>query len=136
MPDVDLARATDMITGMVSPSERRTGPDRRKAPRGGRRPHDRDGFTPLVLVVGGGREPQRESETILRECRFAVAPAVDVPEALRVVDAVHPDLIVAQAEDAARLKGAGVPVVEYTTDDPSGAELVARVRQAIRGRRS
>jgi len=135
MPGVDLAQATDMITGMVTPSERRTGPDRRRAPRGGRRPQDRDGFTPLVLVVGDGRDPQRESETILRECRFAVAPAVDVPEALRIVDAVHPDLIVAQAADAPRLKSAGVPVVEYTTDDPSGAELVVRVRQAIRGRR-
>ena len=130
-----MTQATDMIPGMASPSERRTQPDRRKASRGGRRPHDRDGFTPLVLVVGSGREPQRESETILRECRFAVAPAVDVPEALRVVDAVHPDLIVAQAEDAPRLKGAGIPVVEYTIEDASGAELVARLRQAIRGRR-
>lgn len=88
-----------------------------------------------MLVVGDGRAPQRESETILRECRFAVAPAVDVPEALRVVDAVHPDLIVAPAEDAPRLKGSGVPVVEYTIDDPSGADLVARLREAIRGRR-
>lgn len=88
-----------------------------------------------MLVVGNGREPQRESETILRECRFAVAPAVDVPEALRVVEAVHPDLIVAQAEDAPRLKGTGVPVVEYKADDASGADLVARLRQAIRGRR-
>lgn len=135
MPGVDLARATDMITGMVSPSERRSTPDRRKAPRGGRRPQDRDGFTPLVLVVGNGRDPQRESETILRECRFAVAPAADVPEALRVVDAVHPDLIVATAEDAPRLKASGVPVVEYAAEDPSGSELVARLRQAIRGRR-
>jgi hypothetical protein len=124
-----------MITGMASPSERRTQPDRRKAPRGGRRPDDRDGFTPLVLVVGDGREPQHESETILRECRFAVAPAVDVPEALRVVDAVHPDLIVAPAGDAPRLKGTGVPVVEYSPDDPSGTQLVARLREAIRSRR-
>ncbi|HEY0876109.1 MAG TPA: hypothetical protein VGD94_21715 [Vicinamibacterales bacterium] len=120
---------------MASTSERRIGPDRRKAPRGGRRPGDREGFTPLVLVVGDGRDPQRESEAILRECRFAVAPAVDVPEALRVVDAVHPDLIVAQAQDAPRLRQSGLPVVEYTGDDPSDGDLIERLRRAIRARR-
>jgi len=124
-----------MITAMTSLTERRTQPDRRKAPRGGRRAYDQEGFAPLVLVVGDGRNPQHESERILRECRFAVAPAANVPEALRVVDAVHPDLIVAQPEDAPRLKGSGVPVVEYTPGDPSRADLIDRLRQAIRAGR-
>jgi hypothetical protein len=124
-----------MITGMPIPSERRTLPDRRKAHRGGRRPYDRPGYTPLVLVVGDGRDPQRESETILRECRFAVAPAIDVPSALRVFEAVHPDLIVARAEDAPQLQGAGVPVVEHDGGEQSGADLVARLREAIRAAR-
>ena len=50
---------------MSSTTERRQGSDRRKAPRGGRRPEDKPGFAPLVLVVGDGRQPEREAEAIL-----------------------------------------------------------------------
>ncbi|HJR60882.1 MAG TPA: response regulator [Vicinamibacterales bacterium] len=123
---------------MSSPSERRTNPDRRKAVRGGRRPQDRPGSTPLVLVVGAGGNPRRESETILRELKFAVAPAANLSEALRVVEGLHPDLIVAQPEEASRLRATGsvtVPIVEYDSQDPSEGRLVERLREALRKRR-
>ena len=120
---------------MPTSSERRSQADRRKAARGGRRPHDQPGSTPLVLVVGHGADPEQQSATILRDCRFAVAPAVDVPEALRVIDGVHPDLIVAGPEEAAGLRGTGLPIVEYASGDAEGGGLVERLREALRKRR-
>ena len=125
-----------MLRGMSSsPSERRARSDRRGAPRGGRRSHDKPGTTPLVLVVGHGGAPQRESETILRELKFAVAPAADLNEAIRVVEGLHPDLIVAQREEASQLrasKSVDVPVVEYDGSAQDTDGLIERVRQAIR----
>ena len=120
---------------MPTPTERRTQADRRKSARGGRRPQDQPGSAPLVLVVGHGADPERESATILRECRFAVAPAADVPEALRVIDGVHPDLIVAGPEEAARLRATGLPIVEYTISNEPDGGLVERLRAAIRKHR-
>lgn len=119
------------------PSERRTLSDRRRASRGGRRPLDQQGFTPLVLVVGHGDTPQRECETILRELRFAVAPAADMAEAIRVVEGLHPDLIVAQRDEASQLRATAavdVPVVEYEDGAADSGGLVERVRRAIRNR--
>jgi CheY-like chemotaxis protein len=115
---------------MSSTSERRVKSDRRKAVRGGRRPDDLPGSAPLVLVVGNGRDPRQEAETILGELRFAVAPAADVSEALRIVKSLRPDLIVARPADALRLradKSVGVPIVEYDGDG-----LVERLRKTIR----
>ena len=116
-------------------SERRTEADRRSESRGGRRSHDQPGFTPLVLVVGRDGTPQRESETILRELRFAVAPAADMAEAIRVLEGLNPDLIVAQRDEAAQLRATGsvdVPIVEYDGLATDVDDLVERVRQAIR----
>jgi hypothetical protein len=122
---------------MSSTSERRTQSTRRQAVRGGRRPYDQSGSAPLVLVVGDGRNPRHESETILGQLRFAVAPAADVSEALRIVESLHPDLIVARPEDALRLRAEGsvsVPIVEYDGGRAADGELVERLREAIRKR--
>ena len=128
-----------MLKGMSSsPSERRARSDRRGAPRGGRRSQDQPGTTPLILVVGNGGTPQRESETILRELKFAVAPAADMNEAVRIVEGLHPDLIVARREEALRLranKSVDMPVVEYDDGARGADDLVERIRQAIRKRR-
>ena len=124
---------TDYATTMSSPSERRGPFDRRINARGGRRPQDPHGTAPLVLVVGDGGAPQRESEAILRELKFAVAPASNIQEALRVIDGLHPDLILARAEEASQLRDTGLPIVEYTSQDTDGT-LVDRLRDAIRRR--
>lgn len=123
---------------MPSNSERRNGPDRRHVPRGGRRPHDEAGFAPLVLVVGDQHERDSQCEAILGQLRFAVAPAADVPEALRVIDAVNPDLIVARPDAAQRLRGEpsiSVPVIEFGAQSGDGDALLERIRDAIRTRR-
>ncbi|MBA2301432.1 MAG: hypothetical protein H0W08_02215 [Acidobacteria bacterium] len=118
---------------MSSASERRNNADRRRAARGGRRPKDEDGTAPLVMVVGNGRDPESESERILGELKLAVAPAADLTEALRVVDTLRPDLIVARPQDAARLRerpGVTVAIVEYT--GAGDKALIERVRAAMR----
>lgn len=123
--------------GMANPSERRNQPDRRKAPRGGRRPHDQLGSTPLVVILGSGAAPQHESEAVLTQLKFAVAPASNFSEALRAVEGLHPDVIVAPAGEASRLRATGsvtVPIVEYDSRESSG-NLVEQLRDAIRKRR-
>ena len=122
---------------MSSDTDRRSQTDRRRAVRGGRRPTDLPGSTPLVLVVGSGANPQRASEAILRELRFAVAPAADLSEAIRVVEGLHPDLIVVRPDEAARLRAmiaVTVPVVEHDGDRADDSGLVERIRDAIRQR--
>ena len=120
---------------MTNDSERRAQADRRKAARGGRRPHDEPGFAPLVLVVGNGDDVQRESEAILAKLKFAVAPAANVAEALRVVDGIHPDLIVAPPDDASQLRAGrsiDVPIVEYTVESLRDGGLLERIAGVVR----
>ena len=120
---------------MATTSERRQGSDRRKAPRGGRREYDKPGFSPLVLVVGDGRQPERESEAILARLNFAEAPAVDVDEARRIIDSLNPDLIVARSEAASALradKGIRIPVVDAGDERREADALVQRIRFALR----
>lgn len=124
-----------MLHDMSSTSERRKGSDRRKTPRGGRRPEDRAGFAPLVLVIGDGRQPEREAEAILARLNFAVAPAVDLTEAKRVIESLNPDLIVAHADDAEKLRGdknVAVPIVESGDEQRQADALVQRIRFALR----
>jgi hypothetical protein len=88
------------------------------------------------MIVGDGGAPERECERILGELKLAVAPAADLTEALRVVDTLRPDLIVARAEDAARLRerpGVTSAIVEYAGAADDG--LVERVRTAMRANR-
>ena len=123
---------------MPSDSERRNRLDRRQAPRGGRRPHDEAGVAPLVLVVGDPQEREPQCEAILTQLRFAVAPAADVTDALRVVEAVHPDLIVARPDAADRLRGdplISIPVIEFSAASGEADSLLERIRDAIRTRR-
>ena len=114
--------------------ERRSSGDRRRSARGGRRPYDAAGFAPLVLVVGDSHERQSEYGTILSRLQFAVVPATDVAEALRVIDAVHPDLIVAGPDPADRLRrdeSVSIPVVEFDGTREEGDALVERITTAI-----
>jgi hypothetical protein len=124
---------------MSNTQERRSRSDRRIVPRGGRRPFDVAGSTPLVLVVGDGSDIVRQSEAILTELKFAVAPAATVSDALRIAEGIHPDIIVARAEHASDLRAASsvtVPIVEYGGETAPDSSLVSRVRDALRKRRS
>jgi CheY-like chemotaxis protein len=125
---------------MVDPLkfERRNTGDRREKPRGGRRPYDVAGFVPLVLVVGDSQEREAEFGTILSRLRFAVTPATNVAEALRVIDAVHPDVIVAGPGPADQLRrdaSMSIPIVEFDAVREDGDALVDRIRSVMRTRR-
>jgi hypothetical protein len=81
----------------------RAGADRRRQPRGGRRGADVEGLAPLVMVVGNHAAVGDAAGAVLAKLKFAVVPAASVEEALRIMQTMRPDLIAANAEDAARI---------------------------------
>jgi CheY-like chemotaxis protein len=120
--------------------ERRQGADRRRSPRGGRRPDDRNGYTPLVLVADDDANSAARCEAILARLHFAVAPAKSADEAVRVMQALRPNIIVSHLRDEAPLRqglagdplAAAIPVVNVTpaTEDPEA--LVEEIRRALK----
>jgi len=120
--------------------ERRHGSDRRHSPRGGRRPGDPHGFSPLVLVADEDASNGARCVAILSKLRFAVAPAHSVEEAVTVMRSVHPDLIVAHLRDEPELRKqmaddpelGEIPIVTMTpaNDDPD--VLIEEIRAALR----
>lgn len=87
-----------------------------------------------MLVVGDGHQPEKESEAILARLNFAVAPALDLAEAKRVIGSLNPDLIVASSDDAAKLRSekVNVPIVESRNPNRDADALVQRIRFALR----
>ncbi|HVL67433.1 MAG TPA: hypothetical protein VM364_09240 [Vicinamibacterales bacterium] len=118
---------------MNEQTEKRQGPDRRRRPRGGRRPGDVDGFAPLVLLVGDEEQIAEGSDAILARLKFAVATSRTVDEALRILPDLRPDLIVASERDADAIRAVGaVPVVLAPAGDRSPERLTDRVLQTLR----
>ena len=115
--------------------DNRHGADRRSRPRGGRRAGDKTGFAPLVLLVDENPENGARCEAILAKLRFAVAPAHTVDEAVRVMEALRPNLVVARVSDAPRLRQAipaGIPFVLLTEAHNDLEEMVEEIRRALR----
>ena len=123
---------------MAQGSEQRRVGDRRGRPRGGRRPDDVEGLSPLVMLIGSGHAVMGLAEAVLAKLKFAVAPNGSVDDALRVIPTLRPDIIVAGADDAARIRREAPElqsVVEMThamRDEPT--LLVESIRDAIRSR--
>jgi hypothetical protein len=117
--------------------EQRRQPDRRRLPRGGRRAADRSGYAPLVLLVDEDAEAGEACEAILLKLRFAVAPARNVADALKILTGLRPDVIVARSADAARLRmevPGHIPVVA-ADETVKGDALVEKVRATLRSRK-
>lgn len=121
--------------------DRRAGLDRRRSPRGGRRPGDVDGFAPLVLVADDDVNASGRCEAILARLRFAVAPARSAEEALRVMQALRPNLIVANLKDESRLRAGmaeesmtDVPIITVTPEISEPAVLIEAIRRVLRMR--
>ena len=125
---------------MTPTPELRQKPDRRRQSRGGRRPSDTDGFTPLVLVADEEAGNRDMCEAILAKLRFAVAPVDSVEQALKVIATLRPDVIVAHARDVSALQRAaspsGVPLVIVTDEMREPDRLVSAIRHAIRTART
>jgi hypothetical protein len=117
-------------------SEQRQKGDRRKVARGGRRPTDKTGFSPLVLVADEDDASGQMCEVILAKLRFAVARVDSLDKAIDVLGSLRPDVIVARARDVSPLQRAawpsGVPFVAVTDDIREPDALIGAIRRAIR----
>jgi hypothetical protein len=117
----------------------RRGTDRRKEPRGGRRPDDRAGFSPLVLVADEDMQSGDMCEALLATLRFAVARVDSMDKAVAVISTLLPDVIVARGRDVSALQRAawpsGVPFVTVTDGLRDPDALIDAIRQAIRSAR-
>ncbi len=120
--------------------ERRTQGDRRSTPRGGRRPSDPRGYSPLVLVADDDAANGARCVAILSKLRFAVAPAHSVEEAIKVMQALHPNLIVARLSDEPVLRKhmtddpsiGDIPIVTMTVANDNPDVLIEEIRAALR----
>ena len=118
---------------MIERIEQRHLPDRRRQPRGGRREGDREGFAPLVLLIGNGTDITQQSEAILAKLRFAVSTSDSLEHALRVLPELRPDLVIAQEQDEAQIRAvASVPVVVMKTGTVES--LIEDVLRTVRAR--
>ena len=120
--------------------ELRQRPDRRLTSRGGRRPGDRQGFAPLVLVADEDIAAGDMCEALLATRRFAVARVDSVDKAVAVISTLLPDVIVARGHDVSPLQRAawpsGVPFVRVTDGLSDPEALVEAIRDAIRTART
>ena len=92
-----------------------------------------------MLLVDEDSSNGARCEAILAKLRFAVAPAQTVDDAVRVMAALRPNIIVASVGDVRRLKDetpSGVPVVVLNEDEHNDPEaMIAAIRRAIRSGR-
>ena len=125
---------------MPNTSEHRQGPDRRRQPRGGRRAGDAGDFAPLVLLIGDGGTVTNMAEAVLAKLRFAVTTTRSVDEALKVLSALRPDIVVAEgpAADVVTRQAAESPSVVVMTEEMqrNPEALIPAIRESLRSRTS
>src|SRR3954465_13642716 len=96
--------------------EGRRGQDRGSSPRGGPRPGDVQGYSPLILVADDDANSGARCVAILARLRFAVAPAHSVEEAIKVMTSLHLTVIVTRLKDEAALR-------QHMAIDPSVGDI-------------
>jgi hypothetical protein len=111
-------------------------PDRRFYCRGGRRPGDANGFSPLVIVVEADGARRTITERILASSHFAVAPVATVESALSICRGLSPAAIVCAKRDETRLR-AGlmprvIPIVGTNVGPTALDRLIDRIREVLR----
>ena len=120
--------------------DRRATNDRRNSPRGGRRPGDVQGYSPLILVADDDANSGARCVAILARLRFAVAPAHTVDEAIKIMSSLHPTLIVARLKDEAALRAqmendpqiGVIPIVTLTPENEAPQLMIEDIRRALR----
>jgi hypothetical protein len=116
--------------------DQRHRPDRRFYRRGGRRPTDVKGFSPLVMVIEADSAQRTITERLLASSRFAVAPVATVESALSICRGLAPAAIVCSEGDETRLR-AGLtphvlPIVGTSVGPDALDRLIDRIRDAVR----
>jgi CheY-like chemotaxis protein len=122
--------------------DRRQDSDRRNSPRGGRRPGDVQGYSPLILVADDDANSGARCVAILARLRFAVAPAHSVAEAVKIMTALRPTLIVARLKDEAALRAqmaadpsiGEIPIVTLTAENDAPQVMIENIRRTLRGK--
>jgi CheY-like chemotaxis protein len=122
---------------MTAPIEQRQGGDRRRRPRGGRRPGDLQGYTPLVMVIDPDASRRDVSEAILAKLRFAVAPVESVEKGVSIAQALRPEVIVTTEANVEKIRmllprNEGIPIVALDDETRVTDALIEEVRRAIR----
>jgi PleD family two-component response regulator len=120
--------------------DRRHENDRRTTPRGGRRPGDLQGYSPLILVADDDPNSGARCVAILARLRFAVAPAHSVDEAVKIMSSLHPTLIVARLKDEPALRAqmehnpeiGDIPILTLTPENDAPQIMVEDIRKALR----
>ena len=125
---------------MTESSNKRGGADRRRHPRGGRRPADRSGYTPLVFVIDPRPSAREACEAILAKLRFAVAPFDSLDQAKRALNGLKPDIVLVVTEHLEEIRrmlppgrdGRSLPVLPLPDIEVSPVTLVEEIRRALR----
>jgi CheY-like chemotaxis protein len=98
------------------------------------------GFAPLVMVADDDASNGARCIAILAKLRFAVAPAHSVEEAIKVLQSLRPNLIVARlaaepqlrAQIAADPSLGDIPFITMTADNDDPEVLIEEIRRALR----
>ena len=98
------------------------------------------GYAPLILVADPDAGNGARCIAILAKLHFAVAPAHSVEEALKVMEALHPTLIVARLSDEPALRArmstnpeiADIPIITMTAENDDPAVLIDEIRAGFR----
>jgi CheY-like chemotaxis protein len=98
------------------------------------------GYSPLILVADDDASNGARCVAILAKLRFAVAPAYSAEEAIKVMEALRPDLIVARLADAPILRQQMAsnpaigqsPLITMTAKNDDPAVLIEEIRSALR----
>ena len=99
------------------------------------------GYSPLILVADDDANSGARCVAILARLRFAVAPAHSVEEAVKVMEALKPDLIVARLKDEPALRQqmvsnpaiGDIQLITLTEENDAPQLLIEAIRQALRG---
>jgi hypothetical protein len=88
------------------------------------------------MVVGNQAAVGDAAGAVLAQLKFAVVPAASAEDALRIMQTMRPDIVTANAEDAAQIgrerpDGHAVVVVEDAMRD-NAQLLIDQIRAAIR----
>lgn len=91
-----------------------------------------------MLLVGDDEPVTSMAEAVLAKLRFAVTTSKTVDDAIRVLAGLRPDIVVAGAADANRVKreAAGKLSVVVMTDDmrENPEVLIPAIRETLRAR--
>jgi CheY-like chemotaxis protein len=97
------------------------------------------GYSPLILVADDDANSGARCVAILARLRFAVAPAHSVEEAVKVMQSLHPTLIVARLRDEPALRAhmaadpeiGDIPLLTLTPENDAPQLLIEAIREAL-----